>query len=457
MASLINFSGIASGIDSSALIEAILDQQRASRINPLQTRIDDLTSTNSALSELGSLVNELKEIANGFRQVNGGIVAKLGSSSDETVTTASASSAASSGTYSVSVSQLAQNATTSIYKAAGNYTSTGEVLDASNSGTISVTVGSSLETVNVSVTAGSTTITDFVNSFNSQSDYAEASIVNVGTSSVPNYKIVISSLNTGTEQGAISINMGAIANASKDDTSSPATDAQFSIAGVGTVTRSSNQVSDVIAGVTLNLRGSGNSTVSITGDAETSSQAVQEFVEKYNEIIAFIAENDLVVRENDGEDASNIFGPLASTRLDDNLISAVRQAFSSSTTSGGSVNTFADLGIATQRDGTLTFDIDAFVEALADDPDSVEAITQSFGERLAAVDGTLAQYIRFNGLFDQATNANSELISSLSAQIEDVEKSLSKQEDALIQRFSRLEALMGELNSQQSALSSLIG
>ena len=77
------------------------------------------------------------------------------------------------------------------------------------------------------------------------------------------------------------------------------------------------------------------------------------------------------------------------------------------------------------------------------------------GEKLAAVDGTIAQFTRFNGLIDSSENANTQSINSINNKVAEIESNLSKYQDSLTQRFSALEVLTGKLQSAQSALAGL--
>lgn len=469
MASLINFSGIASGIDSSALIDAILGQQRKAQIDPLETQIQELSDTNSALDELSELLSNLNTAVGKFRTINGGVLAKTASSSNETVLSASASNAAQTGTYSVTVGQLARAAT---YSFADRFAASSTAINSSiNNGavaadrTVTVTsgTGSEQESINIELT-NSTTAAEFVTQFNAQSSKAEASLVNVGTSSSPSYALVINTLNTGEDKGTISVNVGSeIQSAGSgafitaSSTLVQAENAEFTVTGIdGTISRGTNTVTDVLSGISLSLLSTGASTVSVSSDKDTTAQSIQDFVDAYNEVFSFIKENDSVTQEQDGGELKNIFGKLSNSAVDDNLLSQLRSALSSSGTSGRTVNILADLGITTQRDGSLAFDEDKFSEAFAEDPQGVEIITQNLGETLGAVNGTIAQFTRFNGLFDATQNSNTTVINNLNNRIATLEAGLGKQQESLTGQFARLEALIGRLNQQQSALSSIL-
>ena len=468
MASLITFSGLASGIDSSSLIKAILDSEREVRVKPYHDQITAITDTNSALSSLQLKLDALKTAANKFRLVSGGALSKVAASSDETKVSATASNGATNATYSVSVGQLARAATFSFDD---RFADGGSAINSSiNDGaaeadrTVTLTVGTGAEQESIDVVLTSTTTASQLTAqINASSEKAQASLVNVGTSSSPSYAIVINSLNQGSEKGEIAVTVGSeittagggVFNAS---TLSQAQDAQFTVSGIaGTITRQSNNVTDVISGVTLNLNDIGNATLVIGEDTTTSIETVQEFVDAYNEVVNFIADQNKVTRDQEDEDGMNIFGPLAKSSVDENALSALRSALSSASLTSGTVRSLADLGLTTQRDGTLKFDTTTFSSAALSDPANAKTVLQNLGETLASVDGSIAQFTRFGGLIDVQETSNTSQIDALNKRIADVEKILAREEETLVARFARLESLMGKLNSQQNSLTSLIG
>ncbi len=460
---LVSFAGLASGIDSTSLIQALLDQQREARIQPLQTQINNFNDTNDALSELSSLLNALSDAAGKYRTINGGPIAKQATSSNETIVTASASNSASAGTYGISVTTLASNATFSFddrFSSGSDVIDSGIMdLDPEIDRTVSFTVGSGAGAENIDIVmTGTTTAQDFVTEFNSQSSKAEASLVNTGTESSPSYAIVISSKQEGTEDGTITLNaVGSSITAFSSNSLDQATDASFSIDGIaGTITRSSNTISDVISGVSFNLEDTGSATITISADTTTTESNLQAFVDAYNEIVEYIAENDAISQEEESGQTVNIFGPLASTSLDENILSALRSTFSSAGISGGSVNVLADLGITTNRDGTLDFDTEKFQDALNSSPGDVESILTNLGEGLSSINGTIAQFTRFNGIIDLAEQSNSSQITSLQSKISDTEDSLARYEESLVRQFARLEGLIGQMQNQQSTLASIL-
>lgn len=469
MSPLINFSGIASGIDSSSLIKAALDQQRKSQIAPLQSRIDELTGTNTSFDELSTLLSKLQTAAGKFRAINAGSIAKTTTSSNEAVATATASNSAQSGSFTVTVAQLARGST---YSFSDRYSASTDVVNGSiNNGapaanrTLSIAVGngSEEETVAIELT-NTTTIGDVVSQFNAASTKAQASLVNVGTSSSPSYAIVINSDHTGIDKGKVTVTVGSEIQTAGTGafntgtaTLTQATNAQFSLNGInGTIERGSNSISDLLTGVTFNLSSIGSSNITVTADAEASKGSVKSFVEAYNNVVKYIQENDLVSQEQDGGEIKNIFGTLSQTSVDDNILSQLRGALLSAGISGRGVNTLADIGITTERDGTIKFNEEAYTNAFSLDPEGIRIVTERLGESLSSVDGVIAQFTRFNGLIGVSKNANTQSIASAQDRISNLEAALSKQEGSLTSQYARLESLIGRLNQQQSALSGLM-
>jgi flagellar hook-associated protein 2 len=461
--STINFSGLASGIDTNALIDATSAATRQTRVTPKEKKVTELEETNSAFDQLETKLNTVRTSLQEFTTLAGGGVSKQASSSRESVVTATASNAATNGSYSVTVSQLAKNFTGSFDTTFGSITA--PVLSSINPGdpavdrTVSFAIGtgSELTTVNVVVTNGSYTISDFVTAFNNATTKATASLVNVGTSASPSYKIVVTSNNEGLNKGQVNITVGASVTSLAASTVSQATDAQLSITGIGTITRSTNTVNDVISGLTLSLSSIGDSTVKVSEDAATTTTKIQAFIDAYNEVVRYIADNNQITRDESSTEIQNVFGPLASTRTDDNALTALRSAISGSAASGGSaVRIFSDLGITTERDGTLKFDTTRLQTAVATEPSSVSSVLQTFADTVAATGGTIDIYTRFNGLFDISTNSNKTLITNLNQQISEAEKQIARKEEELRARFARLESQMSRLQQQQSSLTSAL-
>ena len=459
-----SFSGLASGIDSAALIEAASEASRTTRVKPNEKRITELQETNAATEELSNKMDLLRATLKGFTTLSGGGVSKTGVSSKESVVTAEASNAAINGGYSVTVNSLAKNhtfsfdATFASISGAVQNTLSGAEPAADRTVSFTVGTGAEQESIGIEITDAAYSASDFVTAFNNASSKAQASLVNIGTTASPSYKIVLTSVYEGTEKGTITQTaIGAALTNLVAHSEDAADDAEIVITGIGTITRTTNSITDVIPGVTLNISSLGSATVRIAEDVDTTVSRVQDFIDSYNELVQFVNENNQVTRDDSKSEITNIFAPLASSRNDDSALTARRSALSSSTASGGSAaRIFADLGITTDRNGTLKFDSTKLKTAIASEPTSVSDILSSFADITATTSGTIDIYTRFQGLLELSVNNNKETISDLSNRIQEAEKQIERQADSMRARYARLEGLMSRLQQQQSSLTSAL-
>ena len=141
----LSFAGIASGLDTQALIDATTNASRQTRVKPDQDRVTKLESANTSFEELSTKLEALRDTLQDFTSLNGGGVAKTGTSSKESVISATAAATAFNGSYSVTVNALATNHTFSFDN---TYSDTGNALQSTLTGseaeadrTISFTIG----------------------------------------------------------------------------------------------------------------------------------------------------------------------------------------------------------------------------------------------------------------------------------------------------------------------------
>jgi len=456
----IQFSGLASGIDSASLINSLVEAREVLNVQR-RNDIDHLKSENDALEELNTKLIAFSELIDQFRSVNGGGIRKKATSSTSTVASASAGSTAVNGAYGLTVNALASTATGAIY-GTGGYSSLTSVLQTGGSGNIQIDVGTGGNqiTINVPVTDGVTTLAEVVDAINTDSNSSgrvSAAAVNTGTGTTPNYQIVITTLQQGTAKGTLAITPTGLADVAVS-TIDQADNADIQIAGInGSIFRDTNSISDIINGVTFNLLSQGATTINVANDADATYDSLTEIVEAYNDIVEFINDNDIVSRVENSNNVSNTFGSFAKTRVDNDFLSEFRTVLSSANSSNGAeVTSMSELGISTARDGTLDIDQDKFIEAFGTDPTGVAEVITDFADTLGGIDGTIAQFTRFQGFIDIAQDGNRSEIEVLNAQVEQLERFTAKMRERLERTFSNLESITAELQSQGNALSGIL-
>ena len=458
------FSGLASGIKSSELIDAIITARESENLSR-KAEIEHLNSENSALDELNTKILALADLIDQFRSVNGGGLRKKVSSTDSDIVTATATASALSSTTSMQVTSLANTATAS-FNPSTPYTSESSVLSSgAGTGNVSVIVGtgSNQKTVTVSVDGGSTTIRQFVDAFNANSNaegMVSASLVNVGTTSSPTYKVTFHTLNGGLEKGKIAFSVDPIHNTQLGSrTIEQATNAKFTIGGIsGSIERSTNSIDDVITGLTLQLKDTGSVSLAVSEDAESTLEQMKKIIDSYNEIVNYVAENDTITEtQNTSGTTTLVYGSLAKSRVDNGLLTDFRSRFAEATaTDGVEVSKFSELGIKTNRDGTLTIDEDKFSEALSADPTGAYQVITSFADSATGPTGFLTIYTQYQGLIDVAQKGNSNTIDNLQEKINQVERSAASEREVLRNTFAGLEKTSAELQQRQSQITTMI-
>lgn len=458
----ISFSGLASGIDGDAVIKAVLDSRRTAQ-KPLENRIAQLDAEDKALNDFKTRILTLNDKVKAFLTSTGsGVTRSVSVSDSDTVEAVAGSNAVISNT-AITVNRLASAATASFSDSFSSPTSlVAPGISGSEQLTIKIGSGSKQKEKTVTISP-TTTLTELVDAINAEGDgLFRATVVNMSSSDPADYRLAISGVSTGEQDGLLQIERSAglaSSGALSVGTVQQAVDAEVFVQGLGIVRRPNNQISDLIPGVTLNLKrvSTGAVTLAVNNDTTKTSKAVEELVTALNDIIKYSKENSTIQREESGDTIQNIYGTLARESSDESLISEIRNAASSSTSDaiGSAVRVLADLGITTERDGTYKFDKDKFNSSMAADPNSVDEILRKFGDQLGSSTGIIYNYTKFQGGFDQVLKANEEERRSITARLQRSEESIAKQQEMLKRQFAALESTVSRLNSNSSALLSL--
>ncbi|ARE84686.1 flagellar filament capping protein FliD [Roseovarius mucosus] len=141
-----------------------------------------------------------------------------------------------------------------------------------------------------------------------------------------------------------------------------AQDAKLSLNGIA-VTRSSNQIDDLLPGVTLNVTGQTLSDANLSGRAnvEGALEVMQSFVDIINATQGLV--KSLTAR---GFGEGGVAGDLAGDSLADGVLRGMQSVLSRGF--GVKGVHLSDIGIRTERDGSLSLDADRFSTALTANP-----------------------------------------------------------------------------------------
>jgi flagellar hook-associated protein 2 len=457
----INFSGIASGIDGNAIIESTIESRKISQI-PLKNKISNNDVENTALDKLKEKLASLVDVLKGFSTIQGTAVSKNISSSDETKISGAVSGAATTGTVALKVNQLARSGRASFDT---TYPATDSLIAPSmaSAGSVSVTLGSGTNAVTKVISVDSTTTLSKLAQDISEAfpDKVSSSLVNVGTSSNPQYKLLVNSSDTGLEKGSLDIQVSSEITNEGVLTSQQiiqAQDAEVEVEGVGLIARPTNVINDILPGVSLEIKDvtSQPITLRISADSDKTEKRLTDVVTAFNEILSFVKTNSAITQTQGDSGTANTYGDLARTRVDDQLVNSIRNGLRSiKGGEGDTVKILADIGLETQKDGSIKLNAETFKKALAENSGQVQSMLSDLSDKFTSVTGIVNSYTAFDGLLAQAKKSNKTESDSIAKRLADMDANLERQTEYLKKLFAKLEETVGKMNSNSTALSSL--
>jgi flagellar hook-associated protein 2 len=369
----------------STLVAQYQSSLRSTKVTPLENRKTTLNARLSALGNVKTRLQALFDTADGL--TNTGTSSKFLSfsiaSSLPSVATAAASTAASVGTHTLLVTQLAKADTALSNQLNSASTS---IVTAEGAGVKTIQVGN--KSVNVTLTGGdsnSTVISNIASAINAAGGNVTASVVS-DTSSTS--RLVLISTQTGSTNaltlsdttGTLLANVGLNSTIISSRTTSSSTTAGFvytassslnsifKLDGIDIV-RQTNTVSDVLSGVTFDLKAVQNiadtpATLIVGVNKDQVKSNVQTFVNDYNYALTYLKSATSVDPTNQVRQI--LAGDSAFVTLRINLQALAAQQVSS--VQSGNPDVLYKIGITAGKDGTLSISDSAkFDAAIATD------------------------------------------------------------------------------------------
>ena len=267
-----------------------------------------------------------------------------------------------------------------------------------------------------------------------------ASILTTGTGATPYYLSVTASTN-GNKPITLEDNVaGAPVNllATVDNGGN----AEFKINGAA-VSKTSNLINDVVAGVTFSIAGTttGSETVTLTlaSSRTTLSTALQELVAAYNDVVD-------QVDSQTGETAGLLSGDMMVREAQNSL-----RALTNYNGTGGSIQSLAALGVELGEDGKAEFNQDVF-NALGDT--QIQDAFTFFGSSTTGLGGVAAKFEALSdpitGLIRMQQDKYDARDRELDDRIADVSERISALQITTSQRLQMMDALLAQLDSQRN-------
>ncbi|HEY6516531.1 MAG TPA: flagellar filament capping protein FliD [Steroidobacteraceae bacterium] len=436
-----NSAGAAGGsvINVSQLVSELVSATQ----QPQETLISNQTQAVTAqISAVGTLKSALSTFQSSLAALDtpSAFGTQAASSTDPTSFTATAESDATLGSYSVSVTQLAQAQQLVSSAFAGGSSAT------VGTGTLQLSLGGASFTVTIG--ASDNTVAGIAGAINSASGNPgiEASVVTgtdgahlvlTSTLTGASNTIQVAETDTGGGLSTVTYGSGNTGNYTEPTGSTPQ-DAEFSIAGIA-YTSASNTVTGALSGVTLNLVGATTSpaTLTVATDTSNTESNVATFVAAYNTMQQALASL------GNYDSTTSTAGPLMGNPLLLGIQNELQSALYSIVNTGStSYNSLASVGITTNSDGSLSLNQDTLSAALSSNFSAVSSL--------------------FSGTSGVATSLNSQISADLGSggPIASTSQTLVSQENALTRQSDQLQqqmtALSASLTQQYSSLNTLL-
>lgn len=453
-------TGIGSGMDIDAMVGALVAAEKA----PKEAQLTRLaTATTTKISALGTLRTALSSFQTALKDLNDVKLFENRSakSSSTDLLTATASKTAQSGTYSVKIEQLATGSKTATAALESDFT-TGVA------GTLTIRVGDG-EGVAVDLGEGAS-LTQVKDALNATLEGSGVTANLLTDPSTGKARLVMSSTNTGegkdvsiaTSAGleALAIDTGGAATAVAGGVLERAQNAKFTIDGLA-LQSATNKVEGAIPDVALDLVSADKDktvTITVAQDKEGVSANIKKFVTAYNNLIK--TTNSLTKVTKVGEDGQPLAGGLVGDSSVRSILSGVQSELTSVGVSDG-VRMLSDLGITTQKDGTLAVDDKKLDTALEKNFSAVGGFFTGEAGLMNRLNSRVEGFNQSGGILAQRVSGLEATNADIKTQREKLDLRIESMSTRLYAQFNAMDTLVAQLANTSSwlenTLSSLPG
>ena len=453
--------GVGSGMGLSSLLTSLSNAEQE-RLTPLTTQ---QTSYKSKLTAYGILQSALAKVETASAALKkADKLTSTAVSSTNTAFSAVTDSAASAGSYTIEVTNLAKSQS---LLSADVPNATNKLGNDNTSRTITITQPGKKEPLEVTLTSDQTSLTGIRDAINKQESGVSASIMKADDNT---YYLALTSKDTGTQsEMTISVTGDNILNDFINYTPSStggsggmtqkvaAEDAALTVNGVA-ITRQSNTITDAPQGVTLTLKAktkaSEPESLNITRDSTAMKTAIQTWVDAYNSLQTTFGSLTQYTAVEQGKDQSTNNGAL----VGDGTLRSIQTQLKSQLASAqsGDVKTLAGLGITQDVKGKLTIDSTKLDKALTEKPNGVVAFFVGDGKETGfatQTDNLLNTVLdSTKGTLKSATDGINKSLKNLDTQVTATTANIALTIERYKTQFTQLDKMMTSMNSTVSFL-----
>ena len=437
----VNALGAGASFDTKKIVESLVQAERAGSEGPINRKIAYAEAKISGLGAATSILDLLKQGAEQLNDARDFNNLSLSNNQPDAIG-AVASKTARAGTNTIAITSVAREQRS----LSQGVSSSSSILNDGSAVNFNITING----VDHNVAVDDASLESIASALNNAGLGVHAEILDTGAGS-DNYRLQLIGETGSSSAFAISSDLNELLFTTVQD----ASDAELTVNGVDFL-RSSNQISDVISGVTLNLNAvtEGNATLTIARDTQEAQKSIVNFVALYNE--ATLEFRNLTDAEQDG--------PLRGDTIFQGILRNMRAiVLGQSSSPGEELNSLSNIGISVDKTGQLLFDEAKLSDALTNNFDDVIQLFSAnsndqsrFNDDPGGIAGDLKTLIEkvtsSNGYLVTAEQSLQDRNNEYKAELDELEERMQKVEERYTRQFLAMQNVIQEMNSTKESL-----
>ena len=441
--------GVGSGLDTVALVNALVEAERAPKQANLNRRASDVEVKISGTAQLKAALQTLESAFSTLNDAQEFNFLSIDNSAPSAVT-ASLMGSADKGSHVLKVDQLAQR---SIF-VTSEFASETDDLNAGEPATFSFQLGGG-ETHSVSLDAGDVSLATLRDKINALNVGVTARTLEVSDGS---FRLFLESDQTGVDSEITVVDdlFDIAANQTQQGL-----DAQITYNGVA-ISRSSNQVSDVIEGVNLSLTSTTESSfvIDVYQNTQASQNSVLSLVDAFNQFNQTMK----TLTATASEDSAG--GDFAGDSIVRDIQRKMRSFFiDSGSATGDNITRMSDMGVSIDRNGVFQVDQAKLSSALINHYGEVKSFFTANTDQQSIYDVSakglagdvltqINEYLKYDGLVSRYELSNARTAAALVSEEKELDTQMTAYEERYVKQFSAMNAAIAEMNSLKDYLDS---
>ncbi|MCP4411425.1 MAG: flagellar filament capping protein FliD, partial [Gammaproteobacteria bacterium] len=326
-----------------------------------------------------------------------------------------------------------------------------------------VGIGQGDSTMYLSVAAG-TSYEGMANLINASDDNpgVTASIIDNGDATNP-YQLTLTSEDTGEDARLTLTNLTGLSEVT--GTGAASLNAEFTVNGISYQRQSNTAIKDVIDGITLDLKNTGESTLNVNVDLGTVKEDILSLIDGFNKLVSYIKGTDTTSEDTDtttdettDEDNDN---PLENSGSANRITYNLKSLLTTVLDLDSDYTSLTDLGLEINSNGIISINETTLDNAIASNPDALQALfigdsDQEITGLADILNDALTDMVSSTGIASTEIDQAETQITRIDKDIESESERLTIKYQNMAREFAKLDSYINQLNSEANILTSMM-